>query len=92
MIVIGIDSHKRTHTAVAADENGRKLGEITVAARSDGHLELVRWANRYPERRFAVEDCRHLSRRLSADLLWAGETVIRVPPKLMAGARRSARA
>lgn len=91
MIVIGIDSHKRTHTAVAADETGRKLGEITVAARSDGHLELVRWANRYVERRFAVEDCRHLSRRLSADLLWAGETVIRVPPKLMAGARRSAR-
>jgi transposase len=91
MIVIGVDSHKRTHTAVAADENGRRLGAITVAATSDGHLELVRWAGRFPERRFALEDCRHLSRRLSADLLRAGETVIRVPPKLMAGARRSAR-
>ena len=91
MIVIGVDSHKRTHTAVAADEQGRKVGEITVAATSPGHLELVRWAARFPERQFALEDCRHLSRRLSADLLRAGETVIRVWPKLMAGARRSSR-
>ena len=91
MIVIGVDSHKRTHTAVAADEAGRRVAEITVAATSAGHLELVRWAARFPERRFALEDCRHLSRRLSADLLCAGETVIRVWPKLMAGARRSSR-
>jgi transposase len=91
MIVIGVDSHKRTHTAVAADEAGRKLGTVTVVATSAGHLELVRWARRFPERRFALEDCRHLSRRLSADLLRAGETVVRVPPKLMAGARRSSR-
>lgn len=91
MIVIGVDSHKRTHTAVAADETGRKLAAITVATTSDGHLELVRWAAHFAERRFALEDCRHLSRRLSADLLRAGEAVIRVPPKLMAGARRSAR-
>jgi transposase len=91
MIVIGVDSHKRTHTAVAADENGRRLAETTVAATSAGHLELLRWAARFPDRRFALEDCRHLSRRLSADLLRGGETVIRVWPKLMAGARRSSR-
>jgi transposase len=91
MVVIGVDSHKRTHTAVAVDNNGRKLAEKTVAAISAGHLELVRWAGRFPERRFALEDCRHLSRRLSAELLVAGETVTPVPPKLMAGARRSAR-
>jgi transposase len=91
MIVIGVDSHKRTHTAVAADENGRKVAVLTVAATSDGHLELVRWAARFPQRRFALEDCRHLSRRLSTDLIRAGEAVVRVPPKLMAGARRSAR-
>jgi transposase len=38
-----------------------------------------------------VEDCRHLSRRLEADLLAAGEVIVRVPPKLMAHARDSAR-
>ncbi len=64
MIVIGIDSHKHTHTAVASDGNGRKVAEVTVAATSDGHLGLVRWASRFPERRLALEDTRHLSRRL----------------------------
>ena len=44
MVVIGIDSHKSTHTAVAVDGNGRKLAERPVAARAAGHLELVRWA------------------------------------------------
>jgi transposase len=91
MIVIGVDLHKRTHTAVATDGTGRKLAEKTIVATSAGHLELVRWAERFPERQFALEDCRHLSRRLSSDLLRAGETVVRVPPKLMAGARRSSR-
>ena len=42
-------------------------------------------------RSFAVEDCRHLTRRLEADLLAAGERLVRVPPRLMAGARRSSR-
>lgn len=91
MVVIGVDSHKRTHTVVAADGTGRKLAEKTVAATSAGHLELVRWAARFTERSWALEDCRHLSRRLSSDLLVAGERVVRVPPKLMAGARRSSR-
>jgi transposase len=91
MIVIGVDSHKRTHTAVAADGNGRRIGEVTVAATSDGHLDLVRWAARFPDRRFALEDTRHLSRRLSADLLRAGEAVTWVPTRLMAGARRHGR-
>lgn len=91
MIVIGVDSHKRTHTAVAVDPTGRKLAERTLPATSPGHLELVRWAARFAERTWALEDCRHLSRRLSSDLLVAGEAVVRVPPKLMAGARRSSR-
>jgi transposase len=91
MIVIGVDSHKSTHTAVAADSNGRPLAERTVPATPGGHLELMRWAARFAEHRWALEDCRHLSRRLSADLLRAGEAVVPVSPKLMAGARRSTR-
>ncbi len=91
MIVIGVDSHKRTHTAVAADGNGRKIGEVTLATTSAGHLELVRWAARFPGHRFALEDTRHLSRRLAGDLLRAGEAVAWVPTRLMAGARRHGR-
>jgi transposase len=91
MIVIGVDSHKSTHTAVAADANGRPLAERIVPATSVGHLELLRWVGQFRDRRWAIEDCRHLSRRLSHDLLRAGEAVTPVSPKLMAGARRSAR-
>lgn len=92
MVVIGIDAHKRTHTAVAVDGNGVQLGTKTVMANSAGHLELVRWVEGFGEvRRFGAEDCRHLTRNLERDLLWAGEALVRVPPKLMAGTRRSAR-
>jgi transposase len=92
MVTIGADLHKRTHTVVAVDDNGRKVGQTSVAATTTGHLALLDWAkDRFPERRWALEDCRHLSRRLERDLVVAGESVVRVPPKLMAGARRSGR-
>ena len=93
MITLGIDAHKRTHTVVAVDEVGRELASKTTrATTSEDHLEMLRWAQRLGgERVWAVEDCRHLSRRLEADLLRAGERIVRVPPKLMANARDSAR-
>ena len=91
MVTLGVDAHKRTHTIVAVDENGAAVGQRTVVATSAGHLEALRWATRWSTRRWAIEDCRHLSRRLTTDLLVAGEAVLRVSPKLMAGARRGAR-
>ncbi len=92
MVVLGADTHKRSHTVVAADEAGVELGSITVGATPEGHLRLAQWAARFGMgRRWAIEDCRALSRRLEADLLATGEQVVRVPPKLMAGTRRSAR-
>ncbi len=93
MVVVGADVHKRTHTFVAVDEVGRKLGEKVVAAISCGHAEAVMWARERfgTEVVWAVEDCRHLSARLERDLLTAGQQVVRVPPKLMAQARASAR-
>jgi len=91
MVTIGVDAHKRTHTFVAVDEVGRKLAEKTAAATSEGHLEALRWAERWPERRWAIEDCRHLTRRLESDLLAAGAAVLRVPTRLMAGERRGGR-
>ena len=91
MVTVGGDCHKRTHTLVAVDENGRELGTMTVAAMAAGHLEARRWASQWPERRWALENCRHLSRGLERDLLLAGEAVVQVSPKLMAGARRTSR-
>jgi transposase len=91
MVTIGVDSHKRTHTFVAVDHVGKKLAERTLPATTDGHLDAVEWAERWPERRWAIEDCRHLTRRLESDLLAGGEAVLRVPTRLMAGERRGSR-
>ncbi len=91
MVVIAGDSHKRTHTFVAVDEVGRRLAEKTVPATSEGHLDAIVWAERWQERTWAIEDCRHLTRRLEADLLAGGEAVERVPTRLMAAERRGDR-
>ena len=93
MVLIGIDAHMRSHTAVAVDAGtGRSLGELTVAADDAGHARLRAFAERFAaERQWAIEDCRNLSRRLERALLEAGERVVRVPPKLMAGQRKCER-
>ena len=81
MIVIGVDVHKQSLTAVAVDEVGRAVAELTVGSSA----ELVGWsASLDPERLWAVEDCRQLSGALERPLLAAGESLVRVPPKLMA--------
>ncbi|MGO8941469.1 MAG: IS110 family transposase [Mycobacterium sp.] len=93
MVVVGADVHKRTHTFVAVDEVGRKLAEKVVAATSAGHHDAVCWVRQ----RFgvdvvwAIEDCRHLSARLERDLMTSNQKVVRIPPKLMAQTRSSAR-
>jgi transposase len=94
MIVVGIDPHMKTHTAVAVDAaTGRAVAETTVECSDDGHDELLAWAHALPDDHyFAVEDCRHVSGRLERHLLPRGERVVRVPPKMMAGVRHSARA
>ena len=91
MVTIGVDSHKRTHTLVAINDVGKKLAERTLAATPEGHLDALAWAGRWPQRRWAIEDCRHLTRRLESGLLAAGEAVLRVPPRLMAAERRGGR-
>ena len=94
MIVIGVDPHKQTHTAVAvAARSGEVLEERTLSAREHGHEQLLSWARgQGSERLWALEDCRHVSGALERFLLARGERVVRVPPKLMAGARKGGRA
>jgi transposase len=93
VIVIGVDPHKQSHTAAAVERlTGELRSERTFRARAEGHQQLLEWARRVgDERLFALEDCRHVSIGRERFLLAAGEQVVRVPPKLMAGARRSAR-
>jgi len=88
MIVVGVDVHKQSLTAVAVDEVGRSVAELTVGSA----LELVVWSvSLAAERLWAVEDCRQLTGALERALLAAGESLVRVPPKLMAPQRRAGR-
>jgi transposase len=93
VIVIGIDPHMKSHAAVALDAaSGRSLGHTTVGSDKAGCEALVAWARGLgDERLIAIEDCRHVSGRLERGLLPHGERLVRVPPKLMAKARASAR-
>src|SRR5256712_12433101 len=88
---IGSDPHKSSHPFVAVDGNGRKLAEKTVKAVPEGHLEALRWASQWPERVWALENSRHLVRRLEQDLLLAGEAGGRGASRVMGRARRAGR-
>jgi transposase len=87
MVVIGIDPHKGSHTAVAIDEDETKLDEVRVRA-DRRQLEALRsWATAFPERSWAIESASGLGALLSQQLVGAGEEVFDVPPTLSARVR-----
>lgn len=93
MIVIGVDAHTRTHTASAVQgQTAVELESLTAPATAVGHQQLLSWGRQlHSQRVWALEDCRRLSGGLERVLLEAGERVLRVPPKMMAVARKSQR-
>ena len=93
MIVLGADTHKRSHTIAAVSAaTGELLGERTVAVGARGFAVLLAWARELEaERVWALEDCRHVSGALERFLIARGERVVRVATKLMADVRRGAR-
>src|SRR5579859_2689303 len=89
MIVVGLDVHKQSVTAVAVDEAGRPLSEKVIEV---GSVELLGWAVALDrERLWAVEDCRQLTPWLERQLLGVGVELVRVPPKLTVPERRAGR-
>lgn len=93
MIVIGTDTHKRTHTAVAVVAGiGELSGEFTAAALPPGFAEMLCWAQDLDDERvWALEDCRHVSGGLERFLVARGERVVRIAPKLMGASRKGLR-
>ena len=63
MIVLGADTHKRSHSiAAVAATTGELLDELTVQVGQRGFDALLRWARALDgERVWALEDCRHVS-------------------------------
>ena len=89
MVMIGIDPHKRTHTAVAIDEREGLIAERLVQARAGQVAELVAWADALGERErvWAIESAGGLGYLLSQQLLAAGEAVVDIPATLASRVR-----
>jgi transposase len=86
-MMIGIDPHKASHTAVALTPAETVVGEIKVRATSKQVKTLLSWAEPWPERIWAIEGASGLGRLLAQQLIAAGQTVLDVQPKLAARAR-----
>jgi len=46
-VVVGVDTHLDVHVAVALDELGRRLGELTVPTTTRGYEKLLMWAKSF---------------------------------------------
>ena len=86
-VMIGVDPHKGSHTAVVIGAAEEPLGELRVRASKTQADELVAWAAAWPRRTWAVEGAGGLGRLLARQLIAAGERVLDVQPKLAARVR-----
>ena len=87
VVMIGVDPHKASHTAVAISAAEEPLGELRVRACAVQAERLLEWAAAWPQRTWAVEGAGGLGHLLAQQLLFAGERVLDVPAKLGARVR-----
>src|SRR5215203_4276691 len=87
-VLIGVDPHKASVAVAAVYEAGGELLErASFPQNRAGLRSLERWATRFGERRWAVENAAGLGRHLAGRLAATGESVVDVPPKLSARVR-----
>jgi transposase len=86
-VMIGIDPHKRSHTAAALDNDEHLLGRLRVQAMARQTEVLLEWARPWPQRTWAIEGAHGLGYLLAQQLLGAGERVVDVAPKTAARVR-----
>jgi transposase len=86
-VMIGVDPHKGSHTAVAIDAAEVPLGTVRVRASAAQAARLTEWAAGWPDRTWAVEGAGGLGHLLAQQLVAAGERVLDVQPKLGARVR-----
>jgi transposase len=86
-VTIGVDPHKRSHTAVAIDAGECELDRVEVRASRMQVDELVGWASMFEDHVWAVESADGLGYLLGQQLVVAGERVLDVPATLAARVR-----
>ena len=87
MVLIGVDPHKGSHTAVVVDGNEHELGRLTVRADRRQLERMLTFAAPFGERTWAIESAGGLGFLLAQQLVAAGEDVVDVPPTLAARVR-----
>ena len=86
-VIIGIDPHKASHTAVAVSGDEDELARLKVRASREQVDQLLSWAAAFPSRTWAIEGAEGLGFLLAQQLVTAGETVVDVPATLAARTR-----
>src|ERR1035437_9808113 len=78
-VIIGVDTHKYQHVAVALDQHGARLGELSIRADSQGYQQLHVWARNYGHvKTFGVEGTGSYVMGLMKSLRREGDRVIEV--------------
>jgi transposase len=86
-VIIGVDPHKGSHTAVAIGGDEARLAEVKVRASRRQVDQLLEWAARFEARTWAIESAGGLGYLVGQQLLNAGERVVDVPATLAARVR-----
>jgi len=91
-VVIGVDTHKHTHTGAVVDAaTGGLLAEITVATDPHGYQRLLEWAAAHGSRAWALEGAGGYGAGLARYLVGAGEQVIELDRPARAARRNGAK-
>ena len=86
-VIIGVDPHKASHTAVAVDDREVELAQIVGPSDADPDATAVDVGGAVPGRMWAIEGANGMGYLLSQQLVAAGEHVIDVPATLAARTR-----
>jgi transposase len=86
-VVIGVDPHKASHTAVAIGAGEQELAQKKVRSGAAQVRQLLSWAEPFGSRCWAIESASGLGYLLAQQLVSAGETVVDVPATLASRAR-----
>jgi transposase len=81
-VVIAVDPHKASWTAVAVDTRLQPLATVRVAVNRDGYRTLQRFARRFPQAFWAIEGAAGLGAPLRDRLAADGIEILDVPAKL----------
>jgi transposase len=81
-VMIGIDPHKASHTAVAIGRDEDQIASVKVRATSRQVEQLLCWAEPFEKRTWAIESVGGLGYLLAQQLVAQGEEVLDVPATL----------